>query len=251
MKTITKIYRVFLFVFSIGLMQNLNAQQVDTIVKIDGTRIPCKITEVGTNGISYKRIDMTDSPLFTVGKSEIDYLWLRIGEKQTFPKTNSQSTTGLDKNPNSQGTFNKPEETKKGKKDLGPISDKYKIDYDGKKYYVNGRRIGSRDADRLLARSTNPAVQIPLKTAKLTKTFQKIMKITAYPSTISGGVASISTFRTVYIEAQNGGAGISSWVNAGLSFIGTLAFPITAKILKKRQVKLYDKTIDLYNMDKI
>ncbi len=249
MKSIVKITHLCVVFFCITVINKLNAQ-VDTIVKTDGTRIACKITEVGTNGISYKRVDMTDSPLFTVGKNEIDYVWLRIGEKQTFPKTNVQSTAGLDKNPNSQGTFNQPTDNKKSKKDLGPISAEHKIEYDGKKYYVNGRKIGSRDADRLLSRSTNPAVAVPHKTAKITKTFQKIMKITSYPSTIAGGAASISTFRTVFIESQNGGVGVSSWVNAGLSFVGTLAFPITSKLLKKSQTKLYDKTIDLYNLDK-
>jgi hypothetical protein len=250
MKITTKISGICLLIFSLGLISKTNAQQ-DTIVKTDGTKIPCKILEVGANGISYKRVDITDGPLYVVGKEEIVYVRLRNGDKQTFPTTNPQPKTGLDKNPNSEGAFNQPNETQRGKKDLGPISSEHKIMYDGKKYYVNGRRIGSRDADRLLSRSTNPAVLIPYKTARLTKTFQKIVKITSYPSTIAGGAASISTFRTVYIEAQNGGAGISSWVNAGLSFVGTLAFPITAKILKKRQTKLYDKTIDLYNMDKI
>jgi hypothetical protein len=241
----------YLFLVLLICAGNRLKAQSDTILKTDGTRIACKVLEVGVNGVSYKRADMMDGPLFVAGKEEITYLRLSNGDKQVFTKKPSQPVNnGMDKNPNSDITFNKPTENPKSKKDLGPISDEYKIIYDGKKYYVNGRRIGSRDADRLLSRSTNPAVKIPLKTAKLTKTFQKIMKITAYPSTISGGMASISTFRTVYIEAQNGGALMSSWVNAGLSFIGTMAFPVTAKILKKRQVKLYDKTIDLYNLDK-
>ena len=234
-----------------SIVFSTNAQN-DTIVKTNGERVVCKILEIGANGVSYKRADMVDGPLFVAGKEEISFIKLRNGEKQVFPASaNKQPVSNMDKNPNSEGTLSKPDDNGKKKKDLGPISDQHKIIYDGKKYYVDGRRIGSRDADRLLSRSSNPAVKVPLKTAKLTKTFQKIMKITSYPSTISGGVASISTFRTVYIEAQNGGALMSSWVNAGLSFIGTLAFPITSKILKKHQVKLYDKTIDLYNLDKI
>ena len=244
MKTTANTFRMFLILFCIGLV-NLVAAQNDTIVKTNGEKIVCKILEVGANGVSYKRADMNDSPLFIAGKEEITYIKLRNGEKQVFPAMpNKQS------NQNSNNSLVNSNDNGKKKKDLGPISDQHKIIYDGKKYFVDGRRIGSRDADRLMSRSSNPAVQIPLKTAKLTKTFQKIMKITSYPSTISGGVASISTFRTVFIEAQNGGAQMSSWVNAGLSFIGTLAFPITSKILKKRQTKLYDKTIDLYNLDK-
>lgn len=246
MKTTANTFRIFLMFLCIGLIHKLQAQN-DTIVKTNGEKIVCKILEVGANGISYKRADMTDSPLFVAGKDEINYIKLRNGEKQVFSAMPNKSSN---QNLGSENSMLNTNDNPKKKKDLGPISDEHKIEYDGKKYYVNGRRIGSRDADRLLSRSTNPAVQIPLKTAKLTKTFQKIMKITSYPSTISGGVASISTFRTLYIEAQNGGAQMSSWVNAGLSFIGTLAFPITSKILKKKQVKLYDKTIDLYNLDK-
>jgi len=250
MKTTTNTFRLFFILFCMSFINSVVAQN-DTIVKTNGEKIGCKILEIGANGVSYKRTDMTDSPLFIAGKEEITSIKFRNGEKQVFPTlANKQPVSTMDKSPNSEGTFNKPDDNGKKKKDLGPISDQHKIIYDGKKYYVDGRRIGSRDADRLLSRSTNPAVKIPLKTAKLTKTFQKIMKITSYPSTISGGVASISTFRTVYIEAQNGGAQMSSWINAGLSFIGTMAFPITSKILKKRQTKLYDKTIDLYNLDK-
>lgn len=249
-------FRMIAVLFCMNLAYAAQAQQ-DTLFKTNGEKIACKVLEVGTNGISYKKADNPDGPTFVDNKDDILLIRYRNGQKQEFLKTtfngaapaNNNLTNGSN---NDAGTNNNNGNggNKNDKARKGPISDEYKIIFDGKKYYVNGQKIGRRDVDRLLSRSDNPAVKVPYKTAKLTKTFQKIIGITSYPSTVSGGVASFATFRTVYIEAQNGGAQASSWVNAGLSFLGTLSLPITSKILKNRRDKLYDKTIDIYNVGK-
>lgn len=253
LKTIASPIHVLLIALTLSL--GLKAQQ-DTLFKTNGEKIPCKVLEVGTNGVSYKKADNPDGPTFIDNKEDISFIRFKNGQKQEFIKPvvgsdswkNSNSQNQSNNNNNNNGSNNSNADNGKPKK--GPISDEYKIIYDGRGYYVNGQKIGRRDVDRLLSRSSNPAVKVPFKTAKATKIAQKIVGITSYPSTVSGGVASISTFRTLYIEAQNGGAQPSSWVNAGLSFLGTVSLPITSKILKNRRNKLYDKTIDIYNLDK-
>ncbi|MGZ3932032.1 MAG: hypothetical protein ACXVP0_11865 [Bacteroidia bacterium] len=252
----------FIMLFlSLALSLQINAQ--DTIVKINGELIPAKITEVGTSTVTYKKMGFEDGPAFVMNKNEVLQIRYRSGRREEFaPAVNSataaissqtMATGASTTNPMSQNnpaTGTKDNAQQKPVKGL--ISDKYKIETDGKKFFVNGQKIGQKDVDRLLSRSTNPAVVAAAKTAKITKIFQKITKITSFPTTISGGVACIGTFRTLILQATQPGPGAqpSSWVNAGLSFVGTLTFPVTAKLLKKQRVKLYDKAIDLYNIGK-
>ena len=124
---------------------------------------------------------------------------------------------------------------------------KNKIEFLNNKYTVNGQRVKRKDVDRLLAKSKNPGVQIAHKTAKTTRIVQKVIGLTSIGSTTTGGIMTVSTVFTCFKEAQNGSVSTGSYVNAGLSFLGTLTLPITSKILKNRRDKLYDKTIDLYN----
>jgi hypothetical protein len=129
-----------------------------------------------------------------------------------------------------------------------PAAPLNKIDHNGKKYTINGQKAGTHAVDKMLGSSRNPAVLTAYHTAKATKVIGKIVSITSYPSTAAGATASVVTFNTVYKEMKSGTATTSSYVNAGLSFLGTMALPITSKILKKKKAKLYDKVIDMYNV---
>src|SRR6185312_3264622 len=177
----------------------LNAQ--DTIVKTNGQVISCTILEVGTNGVSYKKTNLKDGPTFTDIKSDIELIKYSNGKLQTFAEAENVPTiktnTVIPNSPTNQINSNQNyTQTLNGNPQKGPISTESKIIFDGKRYYVNGQKIGRKDVDRLLSRSSNPAVVAPYKIAKLTKTFQKIVGITSWPSTITGGIASIGTFAT-------------------------------------------------------
>ncbi len=240
MKTTIKI---LLIILTFSISNGLFAQH-DTIVKTNGEKIACTIIEVGTSGVSYKKADFPDGPAFVDSKQDIAKIIYRNGEIQTFEdfQNNSPNTTLNEKsNDNTQRT------SSNGK---GPISPDHKIIYDGKTFYVNERKVKQKDANRLLSRSNNPAVLVPLKTAKLTKTFSTISKITSFPSTIGGSIATISTVGNIISESRKDGVQLGSWVNLGLSVVGTLSLPITTKVLKKKSTKMYDKAIDIYNLDK-
>ena len=239
----------------------------DTIVKTNGQVISCTVLEVGTNGVSYTKTGATDGKTSTDLKSDIELIKYQNGKLQTFAEADKINTTintntanvnsqvnqinsnqNYNQNSNQNQNYNQ-NLNGNGKPQKGPISTESKIIFDGKRYFVDGQKIGRKDVDRLLSRSTNPAVAAPLKVAKLAKTFQKIVGITSWPSTVTGGISSIGTFATVIKESSHH-IGTSSWVNMGLSFVGTLTFPITNKILKKQRDKLYDKVIDIYNVGK-
>jgi hypothetical protein len=244
--------RSFILFILTFIILDLKAQ--DTIVKTNGMVISCTVLEVGSNGVSYKKTDVKDNQTYTDLKSDIELIKYKSGKLQTFAEAEnapSINTNTIISNPQTQQISSNQNynQNSNGKPQKGPISTESKIIFDGKRYFVDGQKIGRKDVDRLLSRSTNPAVAAPYKVAKLAKTFQKIVGITSWPTTVTGGVASIGTFATVIKESKQH-IGTSSWVNMGLSFVGTLTFPITSKILKKQRDKLYDKAIDIYNVGK-
>ncbi|MES2133662.1 MAG: hypothetical protein V4506_15035 [Bacteroidota bacterium] len=216
---------------SILCVSGLKAQ--DTIVKTNGDVIVAKITEVGTNALTYKKWDNQEGANFVDFKTDIVYVRFSNGQKQVF--NNKEAAINSVNAPKATGIEN--------------TSGKNRIEFMNGKYTLNGQKIGRKDVDRLLAKSTNPAVKISFKVAKTTKTIQKIIGITSIPSTIAGGVATISTLSAAVHDSKHGpGIGGGSITNLATSFVGMLALPITNKILKNRRDKLYDKVIDLYNV---
>lgn len=221
------------FMISSAFLISPVAEAQDTIVKTTGDHIVAKITEVGTNAITYKKWENQEGPNFVDFKTDILYVRFSNGQKQVF--NNKEGVINSVKASAATGVEN--------------TTGKNKIEFMNKKYTLNGQKIGRRDVDRLLAKSSNPAVKIAFKTAKTTKTIQKIIGITSIPSTIGGGIATISTLSAAVHDSKQGpGIGAGSITNLATSFVGMLALPITNKILKNRRDKLYDKTIDLYNV---
>jgi hypothetical protein len=223
----------------------------DTIFKINGDMIFAKVIEIGTNAITYKRTDIYDSPTFIENKMAIIQIRFRNGTRQDFTAENALKAEEelLRKSPeNNSNNSNKQGNSSSSQTARGPVNEKNKIDFMSGKYTLNGQKIGRRDVDRTLGKSKNPAVQLGLKTAKTTKTLQKIVGITSIPTTIGGGITSLVTFTQFYQAYKKGNLTPDYYWNAGLSFAGTLAFPVTSKVLKKQRDKLYDKVIDLYNI---
>jgi hypothetical protein len=224
----------------------------DTIVKTNGDIILAKITEIGTNAITYKRTDIQDSPTFIQNKTEIAMIKFRNGVRQDFTEENAakaleeqqRKSQEIVNSANQNGTNS----ASTSQNSRGPVNEKNKIEFLNGKYTLNGQKIGRKDVDRTLGKSKNPAVLLGLKTAKTTKTLQKIVGLTSIPTTIGGGVTTIVTMSQFITAYQTGKLSADYYLNAGLSLVGTLAFPVSSKVLKKQRDKLYDKVIDLYNV---
>jgi hypothetical protein len=244
------------FVFTICMLAVLSLNAQDTIVKNNGDIIIAKITEIGTNAISYKRIDFEDSPNFIENRSEIAVIKFKNGQKQDFTKENAEKKAIEAAQKQAQENAQKQtlnSQSKDPSTSLGqnkPVfaNEKHKIESLNGKYTFDGQKIGKRELDRQLGKSKNPAVLVGLKTAKTTKVLQKVVGITSIPSTIAGGVTSLVTFTQFYQAYDKGNLTPQYYWNAGLSLLGTLTVPITSKILKKKTGKLYDKVLDLYNV---
>src|ERR1700756_3001649 len=142
----------------------------DTIVKTNGIVISCNVLEVGTNAVSYKKADAKDNQTYTDLKSDIELIKYKSGKLQTFSEAEnipSVNTSTVIPNPQTQQISSNQNynQNSKGKPQKGPISTESKIIFDGKRYFVDGQKIGRKDVDRLLSRSTNPAVAAPYKVA--------------------------------------------------------------------------------------
>ncbi len=59
------------FLFLFFALVSLGAFAQDTLYKVDNTKIICKVTEIGTAEIKYKKWDNQDGPVYTVEKSEV------------------------------------------------------------------------------------------------------------------------------------------------------------------------------------
>lgn len=218
----------------------------DLIIKKTGDTIKAKITEVGTNAISFKKANNLDGPTFVESKSDISLIKYSNGEIQKFaelpknpemPNSVNTSTNSATSNTNAAATNT-----------TGQQSDgKNKITKDGNKYTINGKKAKAKEVDKLLGQSKNPAILAPLKLAKVTRISQKIVKITSIPSSVGGGFTTLVKVIDLYNDIRRVRDNTQTYVNFGLSMVGTLALPITNKILKKKSDKMYGKIIDMYN----
>ncbi len=224
----------------------------DLILKTNGDTIRAKITEIGTNAISFKKTNFIDGPLFVEQKSDIILIKYGNGQIEHFSKPipkipsadslklSSASTYTNSNTPKNSITNSTTQQSSDGKVKIEMISTK--------KFTINGQKASRKEVNAQLGKSKNPAILLALKGTKLTGGAQKIVKITSIPTTIGGGATSVFTLIEGYQLLQRGRATSKSLLNIGMSLVGTLAFPITSKILNKKSGKMYTKIIDMYNL---
>lgn len=251
MKSINATGLILIFITALSL--GLKSQ--DLIIKTNGDSIKAKITEVGTMGISFKKTDFPDGPTFVVSKSEILLVKYSNGKTEQFNAAMTTNTTtvgsftnGINSGTNSIATnSNSPLQ---GSPTFNQQNDsKTKIEMiDSKKFTINGQKASRKEVDKLLGKSKNPAILLPLKTAKMTKTIQKIVKITSIPTSVGGGITTLVTGIDMYNDIRRGRDNTQTYTNALMSLVGTLTLPITNKILKNKSDKMYEKLIDMYNL---
>lgn len=216
------------------------AKGQDRIIKTNGDTISAKITEIGTNAVSYKKTSMPDGPVFVDLKSDIVLIIFSNGKTEYFsqPITSQDASKALSDNINNTNNTNNNNSS----------STKTKIEFLDGKYTINGSKASRKDVDRQLASSTNPAITIPLKAAKMTKTAQKIVKITSIPTSIGGSFSILATGVNYINDVRRGRDNAATYVGLFSSLVGTMTLPITNKILKNKSDKMYQKLIDTYNI---
>lgn len=218
----------------------------DLILKTNGDSIKAKITEIGTNGISYKKFDYQNGPTYVEDKSNILLIKLASGEIQKFaPAVANTATTSIMTNtsiPTNSAVTSNSTST------LASNDSKIKIERDGKKFTINGQKASRKKVNEQLSKSKNPLVIVPLKAAKLTKGAQTIVKLTSIPTSIGGGFAILVTGVDLYNDIRRGRDNTKTYTGILTSLVGTITLPITNKLLKNKSDKMYDKIIDAYNL---
>lgn len=243
---------LFIIFIPFLLLYSFNANSQDTVVKVNGERIPAKVFEIGIDIISYKKTELKDSPTFNEYKKDISYIRFANGQRQDFtvkdlktsdfgsPSNSSTSNSTSSNSSSSQSTITTSTDKQK------PL---YHVERIGTKYFINGEKVKRKEAEGLMKKSNNPLVSLTLKSAKAMRISQKIINITSYPAIPAGIIGFGVSLSNTIKASKDEGVSFKNWLALGSSFIGTLSFPITNKILKKKTNKLTDKAIDIYNLN--
>jgi hypothetical protein len=70
----------------------------DKIVKRDFKEILCKVSEIGTTEIKYKKADNLDGPIYSVKKSEVLKIVFENGSEEKFEKNELSVVPGSNRN---------------------------------------------------------------------------------------------------------------------------------------------------------
>lgn len=234
----------FLFFVAITCCSLFSTAQ-DLIIKNNGDSIQAQVIEVGTNTITYKKLDLLSGPSFVENKLDIRLIKYSNGQVQYFGK----AEIAADKKKNLTKELQKGDSTKTASATASqPSNGKVKIEFVNNKYTINGVKASRKEVDKQLGKSKNPAILVPLKAGKIVNTSQKISKFTSIPSTIGGGSAFLVTLADLINDARRHRDNTNTYFGPAISLVGTLALPITSKLLKKQGDKTREKLIELYNV---
>jgi hypothetical protein len=209
--------------------QKIYAQ--DKIVKLNGDTILAKVLEIGANAVSYRKSG-GDAATYVENKSEIKFIRYATGTIEDF----GRSSTDQEKAAAAVGS------------NTSASNGKNKIEMLPNGFLMNGQGLSRKEVNKELANSKNPAIPLLLKTTKATKTAQLIVKITAFPTTIGGGCATLVTGINMFNDIRRGRDHTKTYVSAFGCLLTTVSLPITNSILKKKSDKMYKKLIDMYNL---
>ncbi len=231
------------FLVAVLCVLGISMHAQDLILKMNGDTVLAKVLEVGTNAVSFKKFNYLDGPVFVENRGDIRMIRYSNGDIQQFNQAQTVSPADSIRKENST---NSSSDKNTQQKEQEPT--KNKIERNENKYFINQQPATQKEVDRMLGSAKNPAIPLLLKTAKITKTAQKIAKITSYPTTIIGGATFLVKGIDLWNDVQRGRTTSKSYTNALLSMLTTISLPITNKILKKKSDKMYDKIIDMYNV---
>jgi len=207
----------------------------EQIITINGKVIDSRIKKIGSNEITYKkyRFQMKASEIKT---KKVIYVQYESGKRYYLnPITfaNDYQSFGTMQSQNVQQGLFQPHYIER-------IGDNFRIDTN---QIVNYKSLNS-----ILAQCPDSNVQLSLKSAKLMRSLSTMCNIAATPASAGGAFASYNTVKN-YIDMKRAGEeiGFKNYFGMGMSFLGTMALPITSAVLGHLKKKLYNKTLTLYS----
>jgi hypothetical protein len=210
----------------------------DLIVKTNGGTIHAYVKDVNYSHVVYRKWFRKH----TISSEKV--LYVQNGENGAKTYVNN---INMAKNYKAYGSMSSA--TASTSNTPMPQSQKHFIERIGDSYRIDTNQIvGLGKINDLMAQSNNPQVAVSLKAAKTMRFFTTLTNIASYPSSAGGAFASYNTFKTLFEQMKLGQTSFKSYLNAGLSFMGTISLPITKGILKHIRNKLYDHTLITYSL---
>jgi len=201
-----------------------NAQ--DTIVKISGEQIPCKIIDIYPSEVKYTKFDSQDGPIYIENKSNLKIIKYSNGTREEFKSQQSNNTI--------KSYENQPDYTAKQVKPKG------KIEADGKGFWYNGKWIKEGEVHNLLLASNDQQIKLLVGSAQKSKRLKR-WGIAVIPLALIGNVF-ISNLNDP--ETRDVAFDVTS---ASLCFSGAIAFSMTHIYFKRKQKASNAEAIKLYN----
>lgn len=211
----------------------------DRIITVTGSTIKGNVKRIGDRGVTYRRLFRQHE----IKTKKVLYIEYHDG---TQKEVNDISTAKHYKDFSQLSKNNPmPDSIKKMSQGFTPM----RIERIGNSFRIDGKRlVNTKELNKIVSQSPNPMVKMNLKAAKTMRTFGIISKISSYPGSAAGAFATFKTCQTMFEQLKQGPAPFKTYLGVGLSFVGTLTLPITNKILKHFQDKLYDKTLLTYSV---
>lgn len=202
------------------------SQAQDTIVKINGDQIFCKIIDVYPAEIKYAKIDSLNGRVYVESKSNIQLIKYSNGSREEFKPQQSDKT--LNPAANNQNYSTKP---------IIPYG---KIQADGKGFWYNGKWMKESELHALLLASNDQQINLLVGNAKKSKRLKR-WGIAVIPLALIGNM-----FITNLNDSETQAAAFEV-TGASLCFSGAIAFSITHIYFKRKQKASNGEAIKLYN----
>lgn len=221
----------------------------DTIYMRNDQRIACNIVEVNATEVKYKKLELSDGPLYIENKALIAQVKYKNGFIDVFPEIKIQPTQPAKK---TEDDYVQDRNTKKTKND-DYISNRQgnKLIVLGPTHYLYGdKRLNENGMQRLLLSVNDPQITKEIKRAKMDKGL-KYIGFAAIPLLILGAAfasqISISPVGTNYPNnnTNNNDEYIAPTmicvVGAAASFSASIYFGIDRKGSNARAICLYQQ----------
>lgn len=250
MKTFNKLQTVTIAILIIASIPAAKAQRAFILTKKGKVikNVKIKNAKNGMDEVVYRK----NFHRKKISREKVLYIQFDNGEKTVInPVTTAKNYKNYSQPATNSKKSNTPTDSLKNKANSMAQKTnvkKHHIERIGKSFRIDTTQIiNTHKINKIMAQSGNPMIAAPLKAAKTMRMFHTIIKISSFPSSAGGAWASFNTFKSLFQQLKNGPASFKYYLNAGLSFVGTLSLPITSKILSHIQDKLYDKTLQMYS----
>jgi hypothetical protein len=232
--------------FLIMLVNNCFAQ--DTIYMRNDQRIACTIVEVTTTEVKYKKLELSDGPVYIENKSSVALIRYKNGFIDVFKEVKTlPEPVKKEEDDYVQDRKN----TRNGNDDYAPDPRKKKLIVIGTNHFLYGdKRLNEKGMQQLLLSVNDPQITQEVKRAKLDKGLKYIgflaipLALVAIASAVQINTYSSPNYNNGYTSTRNDGfiaPAVICTVGAAAAFSASIYFGIDRKARNARAVRLYQQ----------